>query len=334
MQNILASSDEEAQERFQRYKGLDPFPNIKPALLNSADIFDYVVKTSMIYPFDSEKLKSASYEVSLLGKVIFWDGEGKKRPFDIQRGETFTLEKNSIAFVTPEPTFRLPDYIALRFNLKITHVHRGILLGTGPLIDPGYEGKLFIPLHNLTKNDYKFRGGEDLIWVEFTKISENNKRWTNYSKDEDKDRIGKYVDFPIRKKYQEPESSIAKALKDQDSDSIRSSLPDIVEQAKREAERSKQEARASAKSANSIKRRVTIGGIIAGLALLFALAAVVISVFQALTGATSLINDTRSNLDNVKSVLEERLKSQDEEIRVLRTEIQSLKKEKSPQRLK
>ena len=43
-------------------------------------------------------------------------------------GDEFTLEANSIAFVQVEPVFRLPDYIALRFNLKITHVHRGILI--------------------------------------------------------------------------------------------------------------------------------------------------------------------------------------------------------------
>jgi deoxycytidine triphosphate deaminase len=89
----------------------------------------------------------------------------------ISRGETFVLRRNSIAFVQVEPVFRIPDYIALRFNLKILHVHRGILLGTGPLVDPGFVGNLYIPLHNLTDSDYTFKGGEGLIWMEFTKVS-------------------------------------------------------------------------------------------------------------------------------------------------------------------
>ena len=67
----------------------------------------------------------------------------------------------------------LPEYIAARFNLHIRHVHKGILLGTGPLVDPGFFGNLLIPLHNLTNNDYEFVGGEGLIWVEFTKLSEH-----------------------------------------------------------------------------------------------------------------------------------------------------------------
>ena len=59
----------------------------------------------------------------------------------------FDLAPNSIAFVALEPCFRIPEYMALRFNLKIKHIYKGLLLGTGPLVDPGFSGKLFIPLH-------------------------------------------------------------------------------------------------------------------------------------------------------------------------------------------
>ena len=57
--------------------------------------------------------------------------------------------------------------------MKIDNVYRGLLLGTGPLIDPGFDGILSFPLHNLTSNDYTFIGGERIIWMEFTKLSEN-----------------------------------------------------------------------------------------------------------------------------------------------------------------
>lgn len=67
--------------------------------------------------------------------------------------------------------FRLPGFLAARFNLQVRHVHRGLLLGTGPLVDPGYWGKLCIPVHNLTDEDYHIPEGRGLIWVEFTKTS-------------------------------------------------------------------------------------------------------------------------------------------------------------------
>jgi hypothetical protein len=75
--------------------------------------------------------------------------------------------------VTLAPLLQLPDYIALRFNLKIQNVYRGLLLGTGPLVDPGFVGHLSFPLHNLTTNPYHFDAAEDVVWVEFTKLSTN-----------------------------------------------------------------------------------------------------------------------------------------------------------------
>ena len=130
----------------------------------------YVKRTGLIYPFYDKDLKSASYTARIAGKCKFWDEEAKQFiEKDLKSsGDKIILKPNSIAFVGIEPTFRLPDYIALRFNLKITHVYRGLLLGTGPLIDPGFVGKISIPLHNLTSNEYIFSFNESLIWIEFT----------------------------------------------------------------------------------------------------------------------------------------------------------------------
>jgi hypothetical protein len=49
----------------------------------------------------------------------------------------------------------------------------GPLLGTGPLVDPGFRGKLLIPMHNLTASDYELATKEALIWIEFTKTTYN-----------------------------------------------------------------------------------------------------------------------------------------------------------------
>ncbi|HEV8724992.1 MAG TPA: hypothetical protein VGW77_30620 [Candidatus Binatia bacterium] len=162
----VPKSDEEALARFGQFEHHDPLPDVPPALLNAGDIYDYARIMGMIWPFESEekqlkqKLKPASYEVDFLGDIYFADQDGNQKKIEIRRETPFILPKNSIAFVFLATQFRLPDYIALRFNLKITHVHRGLLLGTGPLIDPGFSGRLLIPLHNLTSKDYTLIGGE------------------------------------------------------------------------------------------------------------------------------------------------------------------------------
>ncbi len=226
----FAKSDVEASARFENFKSIDPFPEILPALLNSADFKSYIAATGMIFPFvdDKKKLKTASYEIDLLGKIVHWNENGKKIVEILTRGKEFILHKNSIAFITLEPMLRVPSYIALRFNLKITHVYRGLLLGTGPLIDPGYTNKLSIPLHNLTTNDYTFVGGQPLIWMEFTKLSPQPK--SQAANALGFERFTDFVSFPDAKnKLDDVEDYLRKADPHR---SIRSSIPEAIKDAK------------------------------------------------------------------------------------------------------
>jgi hypothetical protein len=169
----VAGTLSEASNRFRRWQREDPFPNTPAGLLASPDFCSYITTTGMLWPiqFDLEGVKLASLDIPLLGKAVWWDEKGIKHEQQILPKATFVLRHNSIAFVTLGPYLQIPDYLALRFNLRITHIYRGLLLGTGPLVDPGYQGQLSIPLHNLTENDYPLVGGEGLISVEFTKLS-------------------------------------------------------------------------------------------------------------------------------------------------------------------
>lgn len=233
-----ADSDENAQERFERWKADDPFPEIAPALLNSADILAYVKRTSLIYPFTPQKLKGASYDVSIEGDVIYWDSStGKKQVVSlINRGDSFDLPPNSIAFVTLQPTFRIPYYLALRFNLKITHIYKGLLLGTGPLVDPGFQGKLSIPLHNLTSNTYRFFKGDELITMEFTKMSANQ-LWNHNIL------LIKHPESYIKndiESYRPVDQYIAKALKQDRLNSVISSIPSALAESKKDVAEAQQ----------------------------------------------------------------------------------------------
>jgi len=243
-----ATIETEAERKYDKYKSKDPFPNIAPALLNSADISDYVGATGMLDPFYSKNLKPASYEAAIAGQCKYWDENGEEHNIFLEKeGDKFTLLPNSIAFVEVEPTFRLPDYMALRFNLKITHVYRGLLLGTGPLIDPGYKGKIYIPLHNLTSNEYPFFYGDGLIWIEFTKVSENE-RW--HTQTSELSRSGTYVSFPESKFDKRLEDFLRKANQ---GNKVGSSIPDAVGEAKEKAalaEKSAEDAKKSARASN------------------------------------------------------------------------------------
>ena len=220
---------EEAKTRFGLFKRFDPLPDVKPALLNAADIYDYARITGMICPFQTDdqllkkKLKPASYEVDFLGDIHYLNEKGERRLIEINQDTPFTLPKNSIVYVFLRTRFFLPDYIALRFNLKITHVHRGLLLGTGPLVDPGFSGQLLIPLHNLTSKDYQLTGGDGLIWVEFTKLSPH----PNWDSSARKD-AGDHVHFHAEKCDPTAQKYFNKAS---DGKPSTSSIPETLEKA-------------------------------------------------------------------------------------------------------
>lgn len=232
------SDDEEAARQFAKTFNHDPYEKIPPALLNSSDIYNYVCATGMVCPFETRRLKSASYAITIGEKVIFWDGSGNIQEKKLANGENFYLPDNSIAFIKTEEKFRLPNYMAIRFNLKINNVHRGILLGTGPLVDPGFEGHLLIPLHNLTTNSYALQRGETFVWVEFTKISPHES-WSKFAYEQykDYDLHQRYMPFPASKKNLTEWDYLNEAYKGP----IRSSIPDALEDARKSATQAKGE---------------------------------------------------------------------------------------------
>lgn len=166
-------SRKEACDLAENFDGKDPFPYIPRALLSAGHIIEYAKKTGMISPlFEGiKRMKQASYQGRIGKNAYKFDHSKEFVPVPIENNR-LVVEANSIVFVECDIDFRLPDFIAVRFNLHIRHIHRGLLLGTGPLVDPGYWGKLCIPLHNLTDKNYPIPVDEGLIWVEFTKTSQ------------------------------------------------------------------------------------------------------------------------------------------------------------------
>jgi hypothetical protein len=203
----FATSDEDAGARYDEWRMRDPYPDIAPALLNSTDLLDYVAIAGMLYPFAVEPpdkwLKPASCALACAGEFLRYDidpssGEVLAEPVrgTVDPESPLRLLANSITFLHLETIFRIPVYVAARFNLAIREIHRGILVGTGPLVDPGFDGRLLIPLHNLTTNEYSVGFGEPLVWVEFTKLSRNSQ----VANGPPQSRTEAFIDIPDRKR--------------------------------------------------------------------------------------------------------------------------------------
>lgn len=312
---------DEAYKRFEVWRATDPFPGIPPALLNSADIADYVFTVGMIWPFYCEDLKSSAYEMRLGNDFLCWDENDKEINVTIADDNTFLIRRNSITYVTLKQNFLLPDYIALRFNLTINHVHRGLLLGTGPLVNPSFQGKLMIPLHNLTPNEYLVRPGDKLISVEFTKLSPID-TWRKESSSiirprakgvyVRKEKIGTDPLITCLKKslpsgIEKVQSSLSEALEKTKKD-----LKDLSDFSKRETESISSNARTEIRNAGRARIIVTFSTV-AGI---LALAIMTWQIFQSYQSRNS---DKRFEFYNTIGKQKNAIENIDYEIRQLRT---------------
>jgi deoxycytidine triphosphate deaminase len=182
-----------AKEKHADFVGIDPFPNISASLLNSKDIIQYILTTGMVDPFIPENIRGATYTCCFSGEYIYWDVKRIKHRDISSKEKGLIIKPNSVVFLGIKGIFFLPEYMVLRFNLRVKNVYKGLLLGTGPIVDPGYVGQLFIPLHNFTSNEYFITIDAHLIDIEFTKLSKNNK-W-NLNKNTNLGKIVNSLDF-------------------------------------------------------------------------------------------------------------------------------------------
>ena len=189
--------------------------------------------------------------------------------------------------------FHLPEYIAARFNLHIRHVHKGILLGTGPLIDPGFSGKLLIPLHNLTDNDYKSKGGEGIIWVEFTKLSIHE----FWNQPENRDNPPYLPSFPDDKDFDDPSSYFSRSGI-YDESGVQSAFKGALDEAKKNADDAKNSADDSRKGIEQVHKKYQNIGlaalIIGGLAIAFTIIGTIWTGYSLISDAVSRVQDSRN----------------------------------------
>jgi deoxycytidine triphosphate deaminase len=145
----------------------DPDPGTRGML--SAELIERFAlgDALMIQPFDHNGLKNSAYHLTV---GPWYQVEGTDGILT-QENPRFVIGKNAIAFVSVGERLRLPHYIAARFNLKIELVYRGLLLGTGPQVDPGFQGILSFPLHNLSNNPIEITLGSEIATIDFVKTT-------------------------------------------------------------------------------------------------------------------------------------------------------------------
>ena len=284
------------------------------------DIKEYVHKGCLIKreDFDDGRLKTASYGMRFLGELHSWDtnNDGTLKPcrMKIRCGDAVKLPGNSITYLSMKEELLLPEYIAARFNLHIRHVHKGILLGTGPMVDPGFFGSLLIPLHNLTNNDYEIDSGEGIIWVEFTKLNGHD-----FWKSKKGERPSDLKPFPNVKYIKDARSYLRKSgiLA---KGGVQSAFRGVLEQAKNVADAAREETK-------SFRNYYTWGGIAAAIAIAVSLASVIIGGYILVTQTTKIATDIRYESESSGDEQAQKIRSVEKNVANLEAQIDRYKED-------
>ncbi|MBZ5573214.1 MAG: hypothetical protein LAO09_15195 [Acidobacteriia bacterium] len=118
--------------------------------------------------YDRGHLRPAAYTLTIGNAYVDSSGQigslSEEKPF-------LEMKPNSIVYVTTAEELDLPHYVAARFNLRVKWVYKGILLGTGPQVEPGYRGFLSCPLYNLTNRPMRIRLGDEFASIDFERTT-------------------------------------------------------------------------------------------------------------------------------------------------------------------
>src|SRR5579863_1865190 len=119
--------------------------------------------------YDERKLRPAAFTLTIGDD--YRDSMGKAGKLS-DTNPSFEMPPNSIVFVSIAETLDLPYYIAARFNLRVDWVYKGVLLGTGPQVEPGFRGKLSCPLYNLTNRSHAVTRGDEFATIDFERTTD------------------------------------------------------------------------------------------------------------------------------------------------------------------
>lgn len=161
----------------------DPHDNIFGVLL-SDEIDFYCDKHEMIVPYNKEdNLQPASYDVSL-GKKYQRNGER----FELtDKNPSLKLKPHEAVVISTKEKLTMPRFLIGRWNPRVTTLFDGIVWVGGVHIDPGFEGNLFVPIYNLSREPVVLQLGQRIASIDFvktTKFSGKCKEYENKPKDQ------------------------------------------------------------------------------------------------------------------------------------------------------
>jgi len=142
--------------------------------LIDAEIQEYVERGMLIQrnTFKPTSLEASSYDIRVGAKGVL-GGEGREIALE---QEAMELSPGAYGGVISLERLMLPKDIYARIGSKRALSYDGVILLTGSLVDPGYEGHLLFGLYNASQRRLLIRQGRKICNVVFERLSQTPER--------------------------------------------------------------------------------------------------------------------------------------------------------------
>ena len=158
-------------------------------------------------------LKYASYDLRLGEEYI---KEGKFGRLDEEKNPYLEIPEHDVVVVSTYEDINMPTTLTGRFGLRLSFAMKGLILNNEPQIDPGYRGKLFCILYNLSDQPVIVRYLEPFATIEFQGTDLNAPAYEGpgfeHIFDVIKDRIPKSGLRNLRDQFQELKEDVERRL--------------------------------------------------------------------------------------------------------------------------
>lgn len=109
-------------------------------------------------------IKSSTYNFRLGAEYI---KEGSFDKLDPNKNPYLEIPKHDVVVVSTHENVNMPLDIVGRFGIRLRFTMMGLILNNAPQIDPGYKGKLFCILYNLSDAPVIIKYLEQFATIEF-----------------------------------------------------------------------------------------------------------------------------------------------------------------------
>lgn len=138
-------------------------------MLTDSDIRDAIGSDDLgISPFDEQFLEAASYDFRV-GTQAFLSGTDEIA--DVANKGLVIIEPGEFAVLTTRETVKCGPQFAAQLGLESKYARQGLVLLSGPQIDPGFSGVLVVRVTNLAPRRITLTYEAPFLTVQFFRLS-------------------------------------------------------------------------------------------------------------------------------------------------------------------